>query len=56
MSTIVGSSIVLSSMLPTPWMDGHLQLTMAGVKHGTGFCLPSIDGNHYRHELKTIPV
>jgi hypothetical protein len=35
LSTIQGSLLVPPPTLPTPWMEGNLELRMAGYKHAT---------------------
>jgi hypothetical protein len=37
--TIQGSWLVLPPKLPTPWMDGHSELRLAGDKHAAGLLI-----------------
>jgi len=37
--TIQGSWLVPQRTLPTPWMDGNLELRMAGEKHAAGLLI-----------------
>jgi hypothetical protein len=39
LSAIQGSWLLPPSTLPTPWMDGTLELTLVGDKHAAGLLI-----------------
>jgi hypothetical protein len=39
LSTIQGTWLVPPATLPTPWMDGNSEITMAGDKHAAGLLI-----------------